>query len=173
MTIPTKADPSRTSATYLSSNLSGKEEKPLSDFNPFIIEHLSRTVIKERSANGKLIIFDIQNGENETVATWTRVVEDELMHWPASRPCLLLHDLHKSGLLAFGTLMQGAFQEMFELRPDLRRYVAVVMPTGIAAEIAHLDTLVRELKAQIDYPVHWDVFTNRMDALVWLLNKGP
>ncbi len=141
-------------------------------FNPFIVEHISPTVIKERAANGALIIFNVENGADETISVWANAAQDELARWPQNHICLFLHDLHKTGILAFGKRMQEAFQEIYEVRPDLKRYVAVVMSAGSAAEIAELDVMVRELKAKIDYPVHWEVFNSREKALEWLLRNA-
>ena len=138
-------------------------------FSPFIIEHVSPSVIKERSANGKLIIFAIDNGQEQTVAAWAHATKDELLRWPNGYPCLFLHDLHKSGMLAFGAHMQDDFQRLYQLRPDLERYVAVVMPANSSEELSRLDIRVRELKAKFDYPVHWNVFPDRGSAMAWLL----
>ena len=68
--------------------------------------------------------------------------------------------------------MQEDFQALFQLRPDLERYVAVVMPANFIAEIARLDVLVRELRARTGCKVHWKVFTNRRSAMGWLLSKA-
>jgi len=141
------------------------------NFEPFVVEHISPGVLKKRSANGKLDIFSMDNGREQTVAAWADAVKTELMRWPAGYPCLLLHDLRKTGLLAFGAEMQTDFEELFQLRPDLERYVALVMPADFSAEIVRLDILVRELQAKIGYPVHWKVFTHRHDAMGWLLSK--
>ncbi len=143
----------------------------MSDFGLFIVEHVSPSVIKERSSNGKLIIFSIDNGQDRTVAAWADAVKDELLRWPNGHPCLFLHDLHKSGMLAFGAHMQDDFQRLYELRPDLERYVAVVMPANSSEEIARLDVRVRELKAKSDYPVHWNVSPDRESAMAWLLDQ--
>jgi hypothetical protein len=143
----------------------------MSDFGPFVVEHVSRSVFKERSASGKLVIFHIEDGQDETIAQWASAVKDELTRWPSGHPCLLLHDLHKTGISAFGAYIRDDFQRLYQLRPDLKRYVGIVMPAGSEAEIAQLDVMVRELKAKIGYPVHWEVFTDREGALAWLLNK--
>ncbi len=141
------------------------------NFEPFIVEHVSPDVRKQRSANGNLDIFYVSNGQEPTIRTWAEAVKDDLLHWQSGSPCLVLHDLHKSGALAFGPTMQADFQELFQLRPELERYVAVVMPADFSAEIARLDVLVRELQAEAGYPVHWKVFTSRGAATRWLLGK--
>ncbi len=143
----------------------------MSNINPFIVEHVSPGVVKERSANGKLVIFVIDNGKDETIAAWANAVKDELERWPNGHPCLFLHDLHKSGMRAFDAHMQDDFQELYQYRPDLERYVAAVLPANSNADIARLDVMVRELKAKYTYPVHWDVFTDRKQALEWLLTR--
>ena len=83
------------------------------DFDPFVIEHVSPGVLKKQSANGKLDIFTIDNGQEQTVAAWASVVKDELLRWPTGCPCLLLHDLHKSGVFAFGSADAGGFPGAF------------------------------------------------------------
>ena len=86
---------------------------------------------------------------------------------------MFLHDLHKSGMRAFDVHMQDGFQELYRFRPDLERYVAAVLPAASNADIARLDVLVRELKENRTYPVHWEVFTDRKSAMEWLIAKYP
>ncbi len=89
---------------------------------------------------------------------------------------MLLHDLRKSGLLAFDAHMQAKFNELYRFRPKLERSVAVVLPPDVLTElIARLAMKLRELNSPLDYPVHWAVFTKPEAALKWLflarLNK--
>ena len=74
-------------------------------------------------------------------------------------------------MMAFDAHMHEDFQELYRFRPDLKRYVAVVLPLDSSTEIAHLDVLVRELKTKPGYPVHWEVFTDRRSAMDWLLAR--
>jgi len=141
------------------------------DFDPFTHEQISPSVVKKRSANGKMDIFYTHDGQEQTIAAWANAVKAELMRWSPGYPCLLLYDFRKTGLLNFGAEMQADFEALFQLRPDLERYVAVVMPPDMSTEIARLDVLVRELRANAGYPVHWKVFTSRQQAMGWLLSK--
>ncbi len=138
----------------------------------FIVEHVSPGVLKERSGSGEMVIFEVEDGSRQTIADWAFAVEDELQRWPTGYPCLFLHDLHRSGLLAFGADMQLDFERLFHLRPALRRFAAVIMPPNDSVDIARLDCKLRRLKEAYNYPVEWEVFTRRKDALNWLYTRG-
>ncbi len=144
----------------------------MSDLGGFIVEHVSPNIVKERSRNGEMVVFEIADGSVTTVSQWASAVEDELCRWPSGYPCLILHDLHKSGRLAFGAEMQADFERLFHLRPDLKRYVAVIMPPNDSVDIARLDCLIRKLNEAEHYPVNWEIFTKRKDALTWLYRKA-
>jgi hypothetical protein len=146
----------------------GKEKRVMSEVNSFIVEHVSPSVIKERSSSGDMVIFEIEDSGRQTLADWASAVEDELQRWPSGYPCLFLHDLHRSGILAFGTDMQADFERLFHLRPELKRYAAVVMPPNDSVDIARLDCMLRKLKEAHNYPVTWEIFTKRKQALRWL-----
>ena len=48
-------------------------------------------------------------------------------------------------------------------------HALVKITPDLATELLGKIALVRQLKANIDYPVHWEVFTERKAALAWLL----
>jgi hypothetical protein len=144
----------------------------VSEANRFIVEHVSPSVFKERSSGGEMVIFEIEDGGRQTIADWAAAVEDELQRWPSGYPCLFLHDLHRSGILAFGAEMQADFERLFHLRPELKRFVAVVMPQNDSVEIARLDCMLRKLKEAHNYPVTWEIFTKRKQALNWLYTQS-
>ena len=85
----------------------------MEDLGMFVAERVAPGVLKERSGSGEMVIFRIDDGSQKTVAAWAAAVADELKQWPSGIPCLFLHDLHKSGFLAFGSEMQADFERLF------------------------------------------------------------
>ncbi len=136
----------------------------------FTLERVAPGVIQERSEDGRLIVFRIEDGSKETVCAWADCAEALILDWPAKQPCLLLNDLHKSGMLAFSACMQDKLQELHQLRPELRRFVALVVP-DFTADLARLEALMQELSALQGGEHYWKVFTARQPAMIWLLSR--
>src|SRR5690349_19637891 len=102
----------------------------------FIVEQVASGVTRERSSDGQMMIFAVQDGNPQTVASWAEQVKITLQNWPTNRSCYLLHDLHRSSFHAFDAFMHAKFNELFALRPELERWVAVVLPDQDCATIA-------------------------------------
>ena len=64
--------------------------------------------------------------------------------------------------------MQTKFNQLFALRPELTRWVAVILPDEEYALFARLDVRVHELLVATNYPVHWEIFTTQKQAKHWL-----
>ncbi len=148
----------------------------MKDIHPSIIlaplncQHPARGIVVERSADHRLCILMVNDGKPATLDDWKDYTQTVLSNWPQGQPCLLLHDLHRSGFAAFNADMQRKFEELYHFRPGLERLVAVVLPTEWGVDrIAQLDIKMRELLAPYHYPVHWEVFTKRDAALRWLI----
>lgn len=139
--------------------------------NPFSVEHVTPGVMKEISANGKLVIFTLDNGSTETIYGWVRAAQATLLAWHDQPTCFILHDFHRCGEAAVQARIHENYQELSKVRPDLPRYVAVVAPQGSSLTDTRLLIKVNELKAPSRYPIHWEVFAKRRDALKWLLSK--
>lgn len=139
-------------------------------FNPFTVDHIGPSVIRERSANGKLVIFAVHNGRDETVDTWAKAVKETLTAWPEKTDCLIMHDLEKSGRLAFSAHMQSDLRVVYEMREDQKCHVAFVLPQE-AIQFVRLDIETYQLEHSSKFTSHWETFTSRRDALAWLASK--
>src|SRR5438128_2343302 len=108
----------------------------------FVVQQVAPGVTRECSSDGCLMVFNVMDGSHQTVARWGNWVKNLLLQWPTDKPCYLLHDLHRSSFAAFDRLMQTECDELFRLRPDLERWVAVILPANDAALIARLSVRV-------------------------------
>lgn len=138
----------------------------------FTVEQVAPGVTCERSTDGQIIIFGVHDGSSQTIVRWAEQVKIALLNWPACRPCYMLQDLHHSSLNAFNEIMQSKLSDLFLLRPDLERWVAVILPDEDSARFAQLDVRVCELMVAASYPVHREIFTDRRQAMRWLLRNG-
>ena len=142
----------------------------MESFEPFMVDHLGPGVIRERAVNGKLVIFAIDNGHDDTIATWAEAVRETLTNWKEKTPCMMMHDLVKSGQLAFDAHMEADFKEIYEMRQDLERYVAFILPQDVI-DTVRLDIETFQLEHYRNYTFHWAVFPDRRSALDWLIDK--
>ena len=138
----------------------------------FVVEEAAPGVTREYSADGHIVIFGVHDGSTQTIARWADQVKATLLRWPADQPCFLLHDLHRSSFHAFDSFMRTKFDELFVLRPQMERWVAVILPEGDGARFARINTRVRELLVASSYPVHWEIFTSRKQATNWLMRHS-
>lgn len=139
-------------------------------FEPFVVEHLGPGVIRERAQNGKLVIFAVDNGQDQTIAIWADAVRDTVSTWPNNMPCMMMHDLVKSGQLAFDAHMEADFKDIYEMRPDLERYVAFILPQDVI-DTVRLDIETFQLEHYRNYTFHWAIFPDRRSALDWLIDR--
>ncbi len=137
----------------------------------FMVEQIAPGITRELSTDGQIMIFGVHDGSYQTIARWAEQVEIALQEWPAYQSCYLLQDLHHSSYNAFNEIMQTKLSELFLLRPDLERWVAIILPDEDSAKFARLDVRVCELMVSTRYPVHREIFTNRRQAMRWLLRN--
>lgn len=147
----------------------------MSEINPFHVEHVTADITQEISADHRLVIFDVANSGSATMSHWVDQVKGVLTDWPADTPCLLLHDLHRSGS-SFELYMTEKFPELYVFRPHLSRQVAFVMPHAFSEDQTkevesetELAVRCRELESHQKYPVRWELFHDRRSALKWIL----
>lgn len=146
----------------------------LTDLNPFVIDRVAPGVVKEKSTNGLLNIFVVENGHEVTVNRWAEAVKQTLLEWTTNQPCFLLHDLHKSGRAALDAHMHEDFQALYNLRGDMERYVAFVMPQG-SIDLARMESELLAIKEKRSGTsrIHWSMFADRKEALRWLMEHMP
>lgn len=136
--------------------------------NPIRARRISPNIVEEWSADGRLIIFSVGDGERPTVDTWAEAVRTVIRDWPSDQVCLLLHDLHKCGYLAFDAHMQRKLLELHDFELSVNRHTALVMPGEFTADLVRLFVKVQELSAARRYPIQWEIFLTRSKALTWL-----
>ena len=137
---------------------------------PLTYEHLAPGLIRERSADQKLCIFVVHDGLAATIDAWETCARDVLNEWPTTRPCLLIHDFNRGWLGDFGKNMLGRFERLYTFRPDLKRQVAIILPHNVTISVlVELDIRLREMAAPYKYPIRWEVFAKRTEALKWLI----
>ncbi len=141
------------------------------ELNPLTIQHHYPQVIEEYSSDRKLAIFVLENSAPATIRAWTHEVKETLEKWPSGYPCLLIHDFHKIGRFVLNADMWNSFHELHRLRPDLERYVALIMPFNSDLQPIRLAIRTRDLGVPSYYPIHWEVFGHRKAALSWLIDK--
>jgi hypothetical protein len=147
----------------------------MSEINPFHIEHVTDDITQEISADHRLMIFRVENNNPATMNNWGNQVETALAQWPDKSRCFIIHDLHHCGNL-FELYMTKKYPELYTLRPELPRQIAIVMPHNFSEEDARqvqaeTQLAIRrcELETHQKYPVRWEMFHNRRNALNWIL----
>lgn len=133
----------------------------------FHVEYVSSGVTREWSTNRQLCVFNINNGYQETIDAWANDVKTVLATWQDTTPCFMLHDFHKA--LGFNRYFRKRFETLFKLRPDLKRYVGVIVPDDPIAEIIRAVIMHQQQVAL--HPATWEVFTTRPEAMIWLAER--
>jgi hypothetical protein len=141
------------------------------ELNPLTVQHLDPKVTEEISADHKLVIFQVENTDLFTLHAWIKQVMTTLQNWPAGHPCLMMHDFHKCGGGILSADLHDDLNVLHQLRPDLARCVALVLPPTADVEAVQLAINTRDLGVSSRYPIHWELFTHRKDALKWLSSQ--
>jgi hypothetical protein len=137
------------------------------DLNPFTIQHIAAGVVRERSADGILYIYNIGNSAPLTIQSWITNVKEVLSTWPSEQVCLLMHDLHKISQFPFDKPMTKKLDDLYEFRPELERYIAYVSPhTDIIMDLFITSHL---LNGKGNHGAHWKLYDSRREALNWLI----
>jgi hypothetical protein len=139
----------------------------VSDLNPFTIQHIAAGVVRERSADGRLYIYNVENDNPLTIQSWATNVKEVLSAWPSQQVCLLMHDLHKIGQFPFDKSMTERLDDLYGFRPELERYIAYVSPN--MDTIVNLFITSHLLNVNGNHGAHWKLYNSRREALNWLI----
>jgi hypothetical protein len=140
--------------------------------SPFKVEGVGDGVIRELSADGRLVIFVIRDDNPTTVRTWVRGVVDFFNDDSADKPRLVLYDLHRTEGASFHSYLSEALKTLYKFRPELERHVAVMLPNVATVEAARLAIRLSQLELGSPYPLTWEFFTKRPLAMRWLMSQA-
>lgn len=135
--------------------------------NSFTVEYVASGVINERSSDGLLTSFTVDNSNPKTIDAWLESAKSTILNWPPQQPCYSLHDIRKTGLHTFDADLWLRFRDLFGLRQDLEYSVAVV----ISVEFADAVGLLNGGGAGLDFPFEHQLFLTRNEALAWLIRE--
>lgn len=149
-----------------------KKNRQFNRLAPLTYEYPAPGIDLAKSADQTLFIMAVHDGQLTTLDAWENCSKTVLASWLSGKPCLVLHDLHKSGILVFNDHMRDKFEALYRFRPDLERQVALVLPADLGLDVmARLAIKVRALTAPYGYAVQWEVFKKREQALQWLIQR--
>lgn len=136
------------------------------ELNPLITEHISPNIMKETSADGDLVIFALKNPKGLT--EWESCATSQIARWSPDHAHFVLYDLHRAPGWMLYNHIRASFDRLYTFRPEVERYVAVILPER--ADLNEIDLLLRvhELFVPSRYRIHWKLFDHRKDALAWL-----
>ncbi len=140
---------------------SGYTAPPIRKFH---VEYVSSGVTREWSTDHQLCVFNINNGYQETIDAWANDVKAVLTTWQDTTPCFMIHDFHKA--LGFNRYFRKRFETLFKHRPDLKRYVGVIVPDDPIADI--IRTVIMHQQRVAPHAATWEVFVTRPEAMIWL-----
>jgi hypothetical protein len=140
----------------------------VADSHPFTVEYVAPGIVQERSADGLLYIFNVDNGYPVTIESWAEHVRTVLGWWPAQRPCSLLHDVHKLEPAALDALIWPRWADLTASRPELEQRTAFILHGSLDADAVQRTLLERALTPPDGGRVLWRLFLARQEALDWL-----
>jgi hypothetical protein len=141
----------------------------VADGHPFTVEYVAPGIVQERSADGLLVIFNVDNGYPVTIESWAGQVASILSGWPAQHPCSLLHDVHKLEPAALEAHVWPRWAEMLAGRPELEQRTAFILPGILDTTVVQTALLERGHAPPDGGRVLWQLFLARQEALDWLL----
>ena len=133
--------------------------------NPFTVEYIAPGVINERSVDGLLTIFTVDNGNPKTIDAWLDYAQSTLVNWPSQQPCYMLHDIRKTKLRTFNTQLGLRLRSLFTLHQESAFSVAIVIPDEFADEADPLT----DGPSELGLPYELQLFLTRNEAIAWLL----
>jgi hypothetical protein len=114
----------------------------------------------------RIVMFTITGplGLNAVVDVWGKQVRRVLLEWQREQRYYAIHDVSKTNFRVSPALV-STIRELFSLRPDVPRSIAVIVPRNIATQ------LVRVLLRGYDRgeQVKTIICFSREEALRWLL----
>jgi hypothetical protein len=146
--------PTANSSSLLDTEISGSVRQVINQH--LTVKWMYQRHIVVYSVTGPLAMRDV-------AYTWQQAVKQTLGEWPADRPYLAIHDGTHADF-TMSPYLQSTIREMFNLRPDLLRHIAVVTPNTLATQL--LGALLRTSKRP---NLRCQIFSRREDAVRWLL----
>jgi len=137
----------------------------------FQVRHLAGGITYEYSENHNFHIFKIEDGRRSALDSWVDHVHNLLETRKVGPILLLMHDFSRLRWWELDQRFDRYTEQLFSSVPTLRRFVALVTSDANYAPILRLEYRMRELLAQREHPVHWDVFFHRRAAFAWLQSK--
>jgi hypothetical protein len=131
------------------------------------IETLSSGVTREWIYDRQIVVYTVNDVRRESLDVWTDAFKSDINSWPADRLFRVIQDLRLAGgITPYG---RTKAQEMFQARPDVRVWSALVLPSTFVNNLIRL--FVRAQNNPNTMRVR-EFFRTREDALTWLLRKN-
>ncbi|CAG1011325.1 MAG: hypothetical protein IAE83_10200 [Anaerolinea sp.] len=131
-----------------------------------IVEQITPYLRREWFDNRQIVVFDIDNVIRETVDKTYALMQQTMIEWDLNRPYLAINDFATSHA-ALSPYAQKQLRQIRMFRPELKGYVAIVMPSGIVTSVIRI--FVRTSPGIREN----EMFPNREAAFQWLRSKRP
>ncbi len=134
----------------------GNDVTQVETFTPF--------VSREWLYNRCIVYHTISDSSRASIQEARKMFLDSMGKWSATQLYLAVNDF-SSPNMSFSPTMQQALREIRQVRPELKGYIAIVMPKGFVSQIIRL--FVRSnpgVRAN-------ELFYTREEAINWLLKK--
>lgn len=116
--------------------------------------------------DGRIVVYRITMMDRKTVDEHFAQVREIITNWPSDRPYLALHDYAAGNFMTMTPYVREKKEEMAEVRPDLKGFQAMVLPSASMAFFGNL--AMRMVNKSKRVP---QMFSNRQAALDWLVSK--
>jgi len=131
------------------------------------IESLSSGVTREWIHDRQIVVFTVKDVRRETLDIWTEAFKSDIKNWPADRLFRVIQDLRLAGgITPYG---RTKAQEMFQARPEVRVWSALVLPSTFVNNLIRL--FVRAQNNPNPMRIR-EFFRTREEALRWLLREN-
>jgi hypothetical protein len=139
---------------------------------PFTTEILAPGLTREWSADRQLLIYTAKNNQIATLTIWLDSVKYTIQHWEHSSTCFLMHHVTKFGPVQSVQYLQSRLPEIDQAAPpNVKAWVAVVLPGGMLIDIAKLIVMTIPRSRNTRNTIV-EIFSSREKALDWLCQQA-
>ena len=128
------------------------------------IEQLAPGVTIEWLHDKKIIVVTSHDTARTSVDSWMNRSADILQNWPSDRPYLCAIDASDPNVTRT-PYSQGRLKELRTLRPDLKRYMALIPPKTYVMQLMQLSMKLPTSREEMK------IFFTRDEAIKWLQSK--
>lgn len=132
---------------------------------PARFEQITPHVTREWLDDGQFVVFDIRSVARTDVDATYAIMAQTMREWSPDKPYLAINDFSRANSI-LSPYAQKHLRAIRLYRPELKGYIAIVMPRGLVANVVRIFVRANPGARQNE------MFYKREDALAWLRLKA-